>query len=55
MYYRVGSKQEQIIEVKHSRNINAHWNMTGSYRKAGSVGSYQLQRTNNDNIYLSSN
>ena len=55
MYYRVGSKQEQIIEVKHSRNINAQWNVTGAYRKAGSVGSYQLQRTNNDNIYLSSN
>ncbi len=55
LYYRIGSKQEQIIEVKHSRNINSQWNMSASYRKAGSVGSYQLQRTNNDNFYLSSN
>ncbi len=55
MYYRIGTKQEQILELTHSRNVNPNWNMTASYRKAGSPGSYQLQRTNNDNLYISSN
>ena len=55
LYYRVGTKQEQILEITHSRNISPQWNMTASYRKAGSAGSYQLQRTNNDNLFVSSN
>jgi hypothetical protein len=51
----VGAKQEQILEITHSRNVNPQWNMTASYRKAGSPGSYQLQRTNNDNLFVSTN
>jgi len=55
LYYRIGTKQEQIIEIMHSRNVNPNWNMTASYRKEGSPGSYKYQRTNNDHLMLSSN
>ena len=55
LYYRIGTKQEQIVQIIHSRNVNARLNFTLMYRKSGSPGSYKIQRTNNDNLELSSN
>lgn len=55
LYYRLGSKLEQIISVLHSRNINPALNITAAYAKEGSAGQYLLQRTNNDHLTISSN
>ncbi|MBL7765634.1 MAG: hypothetical protein JNJ58_06055 [Chitinophagaceae bacterium] len=53
--YRMGTKQEQILELLHTQNILPHWNVQASYRKTGSPGFYKLQRTNHDQAVLSSN
>lgn len=55
LLYRLGSKQEQLIELLHSRNVNPFLNITVAYRKPGSPGSYLIQKTNNDNLSISSN
>lgn len=54
LYYRIGTKQEQIIELTHSRNVNPRWNLSAAYRKSGAPGSYKLQRTNHDNLMIGS-
>jgi hypothetical protein len=53
LYYRLGSKQEQIIEVSHTQNPSPNWNITASYAKIGSPGMYKLQKTNHDVVKLS--
>jgi hypothetical protein len=55
LFYRFGSKQEQVIELTHTQNINPRLNAAITYRKEGSPGSYKLQRSNNDHLSVSSN
>ncbi|MBK7763879.1 MAG: hypothetical protein IPI46_11030 [Bacteroidetes bacterium] len=55
LLYRLGSKQEQMIELLHTRNVNPFLNISAEYKKVGSPGTYLLQRTNNDQFSLSSN
>lgn len=60
LYYRIGSKQEQILSLMHTQNITPGWNVSASYGKTGAPGSYKLQRTNHDHAsltthYLSTN
>lgn len=52
LYYRIGSKQEQIISLMHTQNITPNWNVSASYGKTGAPGSYKLQRTNHDHATL---
>lgn len=53
--YQLGSKLEQIASIMHTQNIKPNWNFAAAYRKINSPGFYQLQRSNNDNAYLSTN
>ncbi len=52
--YRMGSKQEQSIEIIHTQNISDKWNVHTHYKKQGSPGFYKLQKSNNDLIHLGS-
>jgi hypothetical protein len=53
--YQMGSKQEQTAEIMHTQNIKPNWNFAVAYRKITSPGFYQVQRTNHDNAWLSTN
>ncbi len=55
LYYRLGTKQEQMIEFTHSQNIKPTWNVTAMYSKIGSPGFYKFQRTNHDHASASTN
>ncbi len=55
LYYRLGTKQEQMIEFMHSQNVKPLWNITAKYSKIGSPGFYKFQRTNQDHASLSTN
>jgi hypothetical protein len=52
VYYRLGSKQEQMIDLFHTQNILPRWNIAANYHKTGSPGFYKLQRTNHDHFSL---
>lgn len=52
IYYRMGSKQDQQIDILHSQNIRPNWNVTARYAKVGSPGFYKLQRTNQDHFLI---
>lgn len=52
--FRMGSKQEQALSFIHTQNINPRWNLAVTYQKLGSAGMFKLQRTNNDQVALSS-
>ena len=54
-FYRIGTKQEQLIHLIHTQNVKPNWNVAINYRKIGSPGSYKLQKTNNDNASVSTN
>ncbi|WP_276132033.1 putative porin [Polluticoccus soli] len=53
--FQLGSKQEQTAELLHTQNIQPNWNIAARYRKITSPGYYNIQRTNHDNAYLSTN
>jgi hypothetical protein len=53
--FQLGSKQEQTAELLHTQNIQPNWNFAVKYRKITSPGHFNIQRTNHDNAYLSSN
>ncbi len=60
IYYRNGSKTDQIISLMHTQNITPDWNISATYRKVNSPGFYKWQKTNHDNFafsthYLSKN
>ncbi len=55
VYYRNGTKADQIITLFHTQNITPGWNISADYRKINSPGFYKLQKTNHDNLALSSN
>jgi hypothetical protein len=52
--YMLGSKTEQIIEVRHTRNITPGWNAAFEYRFISSPGFFQNQGSNIKNIQLTS-
>lgn len=55
IYYRLGTKQEQMIELMHTQNVKPNWNIAAQYRKIGSPGFYKYQRTNHDNLAFTTN
>lgn len=54
IYYRNGSKADQLISLLHTQNITPDWNVSVNYRKINSPGFYKWQKTNHDNLALSS-
>lgn len=54
LYYRLGSQQEQMLELFHTQNINERWNVAIRYAKVGSPGFYKLQKSNNDHLAITS-
>jgi hypothetical protein len=55
LYYRLGTKQEQMLEIMHTQNIKPNWNVMASYAKIGSPGMYSLQKTNHDKVEFNTN
>ncbi len=53
--YQLGSKLEQMAEIMISENVKPNWNFTADYRKIYSTGYYKIQRSNHDNVCLSTN
>lgn len=54
LYYRLGSQQEQMLELFHTQNIHERWNVAIRYAKVGSPGFYKLQKSNNDHLAITS-
>lgn len=54
LYYRLGSQQEQMLELFHTQNINERWNVAIRYMKVGAPGFYKLQKSNNDHLAITS-
>ncbi len=54
IYYRIGSKQEQVLKLMHTQNIRPNWNLAAFYGKTGNPGYYKLQRSNHDHAGISS-
>lgn len=54
IYYRLGSQQEQLLELFHTQNINERWNVAIRYAKVGSPGFYKSQKSNNDHLGITS-
>ena len=55
IYYRMGSKLEQMIDILHTQNIKPNWNFALNYRKIGSPGNYVNQGVNHDNASFTTN
>ena len=55
IYYRMGSKLEQMIDILHTQNIQPNWNFALNYRKIGSPGNYINQGVNHDNASFTTN
>jgi hypothetical protein len=55
IYYRMGSKLEQMIDILHTQNIQPNWNFALNYRKIGSPGNYVNQGVNHDNASFTTN
>lgn len=53
--YRLGSKLEQIAGITHTQNVKPNWNFYVAYRKINSPGFYNIQRTNHDNLNITTN
>ncbi len=53
--FQLGSKLEQMANIFHTQNIKPNWNFSFEYRKITSPGFYNIQRTNHDNLCLSTN
>jgi hypothetical protein len=53
--YELGSKLEQTASIMHTQNVRPNWNVSVQYRKISSPGFYQIQRSNHDNAWLSTN
>lgn len=54
IYYHMGTKQEQVLDLLHSQNVLPYWNLSARYRKVGSPGFFKQQRSNHDQLLLSS-
>lgn len=54
IYYWMGRKQEQCIQLFHTQNIQERWNVSALYRKLVSPGNYKFLRSNQDVAYVNS-
>lgn len=52
--YMIASKQEQLVTVLHTQNINPNWNFAFEYRLLNSPGTYKNQNTSQSGYRLSS-
>lgn len=52
--YFLGSKQEQLVQVLHTQNINPNWNFAFQYRLLNSPGTFKNQNTNQSSYRLNS-
>ena len=52
--YLLGAKQEQLVNVLHTQNINSNWNFAFRFRLINSPGSFKNQNTFQNNYNLSS-
>jgi len=52
--YLLGGKQEQLVNVLHTQNINSNWNFAFRFRLVNSPGSFKNQNTFQNNYNLSS-
>lgn len=52
--YFLGSKQEQLVQVLHTQNINPNWNFSFQYRLLNAPGSFKNQNTNQNSYRLNS-
>lgn len=52
--YVIASKQEQLVTVLHTQNINPNWNFSFQYRLLNSPGSFKNQNTSQSSYRLSS-
>lgn len=53
--YSLGSKQEQIVSILHTQNINQYWNIAVQVRNNNSQGFFQNQSANYNGGMISSN
>jgi len=52
--YLLGSQQEQMIHLLHTRNITPNWSVSFQYRLTSAPGFFQNQATNHNNYRLGS-
>ena len=52
--YNIASKQEQLVSVLHTQNINPNWNFAFQYRLLNSPGTFKNQNTSQNSYRLSS-
>ena len=52
--YLIGSQQEQMIHLLHTRNITPNWSASFQYRLTSSPGFFQNQATNHNNYRFGS-
>ncbi|MEO7450831.1 MAG: putative porin [Chitinophagaceae bacterium] len=52
--YMIASKQEQLVSVLHTQNINPNWNFSFQYRLLNSPGTFKNQNTSQSGLRLSS-
>ncbi len=52
--YVIASKQEQLVSVLHTQNINPNWNFAFEYRLLNSPGTFKNQNTSQSSYRLSS-
>lgn len=55
LWYLIGAKQEQMINVQHTQNRGEKFNFSFQYRKINSPGFYQNQATNHDTYNVTAN
>ena len=51
--YLLGARQEQLVHVLHTQNINPNWNFSFQYRLLNSAGTYKNQNTSQNSYRLS--
>lgn len=55
LWYLIGAKQEQMINVQHTQNRGEKFNFSFQYRKVNSPGFFQNQATNHDTYNFTAN
>lgn len=54
VFFVMGSKEEQVLNVKHTQNIGRPWNFGLNYTNISSTGFYQRQKTRGNNLLFHS-
>lgn len=55
LFYVIGSKKEQSIDMTFSYNVKENWNVTAAFNRIRSDGFYLRQSTNDNTLSMSSN